>query len=119
MDASMEDIATAFSRHRFEATYPYLADDVRWNQVGGEQLEGKDAVRAACDASANALAGVDPVVHQFDVRITDTFVVIESVTTYREEEDQESVVASCDIYDFSTGLLVEITSYTMELQAAS
>ena len=119
MDASMEDIATAFSRHRFEDAYPYLADDVRWNQVGREQVKGKDAVRAACDATANALAGVEMIVHRFDVRVTETFVVIESVTTYREEDDQKSVVASCDIYDFSTGLLVEITSYTIELQAAS
>ena len=86
MDAPIEDIATAFSRHRFEDAYPYLADDVRWNQVGREQVKGKDAVRAACDATANALAGVETIFHRFDVRVTDTFVVIESVTTYREEE---------------------------------
>jgi hypothetical protein len=92
---------------------------VRWNLVGSEQLVGKDAVRATCDASANALAGVETIYHRFDVRVTDTYVVVESTATYRDGDDQESVVASCDIYDFVSGQLVEITSYNIELQTGS
>ena len=31
------DIAEAFSRHEFQATFEHLADDVEWNNVGGQR----------------------------------------------------------------------------------
>ena len=45
MGLSMEQVAEAFSRHRFELTYEYLLDTVRWDLIGGEQLRGESGGR--------------------------------------------------------------------------
>jgi hypothetical protein len=41
--------------------------------------------------------------------------VIDSIAEYQTPGQPRSVVASCDIYEFSDGLVSEITSYTVEL----
>ena len=41
MELTSEQIAEAFSRHDFEASYPDLAEDVRWNMVGESLVQGK------------------------------------------------------------------------------
>jgi len=41
--------------------------------------------------------------------------VIDSPAEYLEVENERSVVASCDIYDFASGELSTITSYTVEI----
>ena len=50
MELTNEQIAEAFSRHDFEASYPYLAHDVRWNIVGERLVEGKET-SSPCAAS--------------------------------------------------------------------
>jgi hypothetical protein len=58
MELTNEQIAEAFSRHDFEASYPYLADDVRWNIVGERLVESKENVISVCRESAAYLTGV-------------------------------------------------------------
>jgi len=58
MELTNEQIAEAFSRHDFEASYPYLAEDVRWNIVGESLVEGKENVISVCRESAAYLTGV-------------------------------------------------------------
>ena len=119
MTLSIEQIATAISRHSFEDAYPYLLDDVRWRLVDGEDLEGKAAVVATCETSARYLSGVMTRFDKFVVRAMDNCVVIESVATYSEPGGDTSVVASCDIYDFTSGKLSTIASYNIELEGNS
>jgi hypothetical protein len=109
-----EQIAEAFSRHRFAETYPFLAADVRWNNVDGPQLAGRDAVIATCADSAAWLAGVTTTFSRFRVIAGAGTVVVDSEATY---DDGQSVsrVASCDLYDVADGLVTAITSYTVEL----
>jgi hypothetical protein len=42
MELTNQQIAEAFSHHDFEAAYPYLTEDVRWNIVGQRRVEGKE-----------------------------------------------------------------------------
>lgn len=81
MNHSIEQIARSFSSHAFEDTYPYLSDEVRWTVVGGELLEGKDAVIRACGESAKYLSGVTTTFDAFKVIVADTYVVVESSAT--------------------------------------
>jgi hypothetical protein len=45
----------------------------------------------------------------------ETFVVVEGAAQFQDQENQTSSVASCDVFQFSDGRLVEITSYNVEL----
>ena len=117
MELTGEQIAEAFSRHDFEASYPYLADDVRWNIVGERLVEGKENVISVCRESAEYLTGVRTDFRSFRKVITDDCVVIDSVAEYTDKQEERSLVASCDLYDFTNGNVSEITSYTVDLGA--
>ena len=116
MELTNEQIAEVFSHHDFEAAYPYLRDDVRWNIVGERPVEGKERVIAVCRESAAYLTGVTTDFGKFRSVITDNCIVIDSVAEYTDKEEKRSRVASCDLYDFTNGKLSEISSYTVEIE---
>lgn len=109
-----QQIAEAFSRHRFDEAYPYLHEDVRWTLVGDRRLVGRDEVMATCARSAAYLAGVTSTFRKVRVVVGENCVVVDCEVDYTEESGS-SRVASCDLYDFTDGRLTEITSYTVEL----
>lgn len=115
---SFEAIATAFSRHEFEDTYTYLADDVQWRTIGGELLYGKDAVMKSCNESTSYLSGVATTFTRLRAIVCETSIVIDSEATYTETTGGTSAVASCDIYDFGDGKVRSITSYNVGLDGA-
>jgi hypothetical protein len=115
MDRTLEQIAEAFSHHRFSETYPFIHDNVRWNLVGAEPIIGKADVVSACEQSSDELAQATTTFNRFRTVISENCVVVDSEAEYVNDVNQASVVASCDIYDFSNGQLAQITSYTIEL----
>jgi hypothetical protein len=115
MELANEQIAEAFSRHDFEASYPYLAEDVRWNMVGESLVEGKENVISVCRESAAYLTSVTTDFGKFRRVITDNCIVIDSVAEYTDKDEKRSRVASCDLYDFINGKVSEINSYTVEI----
>ena len=116
MDQTPRQLAEAFSHHEFARTYPHLADDVRWRNVGGDEHVGAAAVVAACDTSAAYLAGVRTTFtsSRTIVDAGGDSVVVETTADYLDG-DETSTVSSCDLYDFVDGRLVTITSYAVEL----
>ncbi len=46
MSLDIHQIAEAFCSWRFTETYPYMADEIKWNIVGREGLVGRAAVIA-------------------------------------------------------------------------
>lgn len=115
MSQSNEQIATAFSNHEFEQTYAYLADDIVWDNVGGAELAGKADVVDACDQATAYFATITMSFNRFRAVVGKGSVVIDSLATYVDEQNDSSSVASCDIYDFEDGQLARITSYTIEV----
>ena len=115
MSLDIHQIAEALSSHRFVETYPYLADEIKWNIVGAEELMGREAVIDSCDKSAKYLETVATTFTKLKVNRAETFVVVESIAQYQDQENQTSSVSSCDVFQFSDGRLVEITSYNIEL----
>jgi hypothetical protein len=75
---SNSDVAEAFSRHRFDESYPHMLDDIEWTLVGGAPLSGKADVMAACEESAEELASVRTAFEKFRVVSAADCVVIES-----------------------------------------
>ena len=118
MSLNMDQIAEAFCRHRFAVTYPHMADEIKWNIVGGEELVGREAVIARCEESAKYLETVSTTMTKLNIHRAETFVVVEGAAQFLDQENQTSSVASCDVFQFSDGRLVEITSYNIELNRA-
>jgi limonene-1,2-epoxide hydrolase len=117
MDLSIEQIAQAFSGHRFAEVYPHFAQDVQWVSVGGSTLHGRDAVIEACEQSSEYLSQVTTEFRKFRTVVGSDAVVVDTLAEYVDGDKQSSVVASCDIYDFVSGELEAITSYTVEVGA--
>jgi len=116
MSFTIAQIAEAFSSHRFAETYPYLSDSIKWNNIGGEELTGRDVIIDQCEQSAKYLATISPTFTKFKVTHAQAYIVVESIAKYKDNEDQLSTVASCDIYQFADGQLIEVTSYNIELE---
>jgi ketosteroid isomerase-like protein len=115
MSLDIDQIAEAFCSHRFAMTYPYMADDIKWNIVGNEELAGREAVIARCEESAKFLETVSTTSTKLKIYRAQTCVIVEGAAQFQDQENQISSVASCDVFQFSDERLVEITSYVIEL----
>ena len=111
----LRQVAEAFSGHRFAAAYPHLADDVRWVLVGGDPIEGRDAVVAACEGTLAELRETTATFERFVVVADGDTAAVDAVGRYTAADGTQSVVSSCDVYEASGGRVVRITSYTVEL----
>lgn len=114
MSLDIDQIAEAFCSHRFAETYPYMADEIKWNIVGREELIGREAVIAQCNMGMKFLATVSTTYLKLKTYRAETCVVVEGAAQFQDQENQTSSVASCDIFQFSNGKLVEITSYVID-----
>lgn len=113
--ATPEEVAQAFSSHRFEVALPHLADDIVWSVVGDEPVLGRDAVEKLCRRSAKDLVEVTTEFQRFRTVVGGDSVVVDSLARYTEAGGDVSAVACCDIYDFVDGRVTEIVSYTIEI----
>jgi len=107
-------VAEAFSGHRFNETYPYLAEDVVWVARGGSTTVGRDAVIATCEAASVELATMSIDFSTFRTVDGGDTVAVETVGRY-VDPDGTSYVASCDLYTFVDGRLARIVSYAVDL----
>ncbi|SFI04911.1 nuclear transport factor 2-like protein [Halpernia frigidisoli] len=115
MELTIKQIAEAFSNHNFEITYPFISDNIQWNMVGGEHMLGKETVIKTCEQSASYLKTVETTFSKFLVLETDNYITVDSISDYIDQNNEKSRVASCDIYKFDNGQMIEITSYCIEL----
>jgi len=115
MSLDIDQIAEAFCSYRFAVTYPYMADEIKWNIVGRGELMGREAVIDSCDKSAKFLETVSTTLTKLKINRAETFVVVEGAAQFQDQENQTSSVASCDVFQFSDERLVEIRSYVVEL----
>jgi limonene-1,2-epoxide hydrolase len=115
MELTNEDVARAISGHQFEKAIPRLAEDIVWTLVGEEPLRGRDAVIALLEATEAELAATTTEFDRFRSLDAGDTVVVETVAHYVDATGDASQVASCDVYDFSGGELIEIRSYNLEL----
>ena len=68
-----------------------------------------------CDKSAKFLETISTTLTQLKINRAETCVVVEGAAQFQDQENQTSSVASCDVFQFSDGRLVEVTSYVIEL----
>ena len=109
-------VAEAFSAHRFADTYDHFASSISWTARGESQTVGRDAVIAACEASARELGGMTTEFLTFRSIADGDCVAVETVGRYQEPEGDASFVASVDLYDFADGEMTRIVSYATEIE---
>ncbi|MFW3172029.1 nuclear transport factor 2 family protein [Geodermatophilus sp. CPCC 206100] len=109
------DVAEAFSGHRFRDVYDALAPDVRWTAVGQGETVGREAVVEVCEATLAELASGTAEFSRFVVVAEGDTVAVDSIARYVDADGGVSVVSSCDVYAFTSGLVTEIRSYAVEL----
>jgi ketosteroid isomerase-like protein len=117
-----QDVARAFSMHRFEETYEHLDDDVRWVIPGGDDIEGRAAVTRACRDAAAEFSETRMDVQRLVVAgpaAPDGPVAVDAVARYTGPDGDTSVVSSCDVYEFRQGRVVTITTYAVELDQSA
>lgn len=113
--------AEAFSSHRFRDAYAALAEDVRWTAVGEGVMTGRQSVVDACEATLAELATTTVDFSRFVV-VDDprgSTAAVDVVARYVDADGSTSVVSSCDVYEFADGQVTAITSYAVELDAAT
>jgi ketosteroid isomerase-like protein len=109
------EVAEAFSGHRFSDAYDALAPDVRWTAVGEGELVGREAVIAACEDTLTALSTATTEFRRFVVIATEDAAAVDTVARYVDADGGGSVVSSCDVYAFTSGVVTAIRSYAVEL----
>lgn len=119
MTTNIKQIVEAFSGHRFAEIFAHLAPSARWVMVGEDVIEGRDAVIAACHASAAEMVGVRAEFLRFVSVIDANSAAVDATGRYTDTTGQISVVSSCDVYEFADRQLTTITSYAVELDPAA
>lgn len=114
MTATNQQIAEAFSGHRFADAVDHLAPHVLWETRGGPTVEGREAVVAACESTTAQLQGVTTEFARFVSVVGQDAVAVDVVARYAGP-DGTFTVSSCDVYEFEAGALARITSYVVEL----
>ncbi len=115
MSLGIHQIAEAFCSWRFAETYPYRADEIKWKVVGREELVGRAAIIDRCTDAAKFLETVSATLTKLKIHRAGTCVIVEGAAQFQDQEKQTSSVASCDVFQFSDGRLVEISSYVIDL----
>ena len=110
-------VAEAFSGHRFHEVRDRLAPEVRWVLPGRAPIEGKEAVLAACEATAVHLAGLASTDFTRFVSVADgDGAAVDAVARYVDHDGTVSVVSSADVYELDeAGRVTTVTSYAVEL----
>jgi hypothetical protein len=103
MSLNIDQIAEAFCSHRFAETYPYMADEIKWNIIGREELMGREAVINKCAEGAKFLETVSTTYPKLKIYCAETCVIVEGAAQFQDKDNQTSSVASCDVFQFLDG----------------
>jgi uncharacterized cupin superfamily protein len=91
-----------------------MADEIKWNIIGREELMGREAVINKCAEGAKFLETVSTTDLKLKIYRAETCVIVEGAAQFQDKDNQTSSVASCDVFRFSDERLVEITSYVID-----
>ncbi len=116
MSLSIDQIAETFCSWKFAETFPYMAEEIKWNVINRAELLGRDAVIEQCGKAIKFLDTVEGTVTRLKSSRSGDTVFVEAAAQFRDKQNRTSSVASCDVFRFSDGQLVEITSYVIDLK---
>lgn len=117
--ATIQEVAEAFSAHRFREVYDFFHPDIQWVLVGVAKLEGRDQVVSACESSLKELTRTTTQFLRFKTAAGPEVVAVDAIARYVDTKWKSTFVSSCDIFEFSQGALTKVTSYTVEVDSSA
>ncbi|MCR9014872.1 nuclear transport factor 2 family protein [Aquiflexum gelatinilyticum] len=116
MNQTQKQIASDFSLGNFAEVFEYMADNIRWEIIGEQTLEGKEMVKTHCQNIATYFQSVST-----DFKIHQTIeengkVAIIGLGEFIREGKTVSKISACDVYQFdSENKISSISSYCIEV----
>ena len=101
-------IAEEFVKGNLEFAKAYLAENIKWNVLGENAIEGKQQV---LEISKMSQLQSYPVITIKNIIAEENFVVIESTGKAKTKSGQPYNQHYCDIFKFENERLQEITTY--------
>jgi hypothetical protein len=108
MSLEIEQIAKTFISHKFEATFPYMADEIKWIVIGREENLGKEAVMAKCADARKFLATVTTTFEKLQATRAGETVFVEGACLFRDGEGQTSAWPAATSLSFRKGNLLRL-----------
>ena len=108
-------IATAFSKGEFDQIYDHLTDNVRWEVLGENSFEDKQAIIKQCNKVAAYFKTVTTHFELLQVIEEKNKIAVTGTAEFIRNGQRISFVHGCDIYLFTEqGKLQSITSYCIQ-----
>jgi hypothetical protein len=108
-------IATAFSMGAFDQIYDYLSDNARWEVLGENSFENKQAIIKHCNEVAAYFKSVTTHFEVLHVIEEKNKIAVTGTAEFIRNGQRISFVHGCDIYLFTEqGQLQSITSYCIQ-----
>lgn len=110
----LEELNKAFARNDTEFITEKVTDNITWNIVGDQTIEGKEAFIQALKNMA-AEEPMELTIHHIITHGKEA-----SVDGIMKKSDQNTAYAFCDVYTFSgfkNPKISEMTSYVVEVKA--
>lgn len=111
MKATIKQISTEFSNGNFKFCYAYLANNIVWNIVGDKIVKGKEGVIEFCNKTAQYFSEVATTFNMHTIIVDGDCVAIDGTAEFINQEGKATHISSCDVYRFTNGQLLNITSY--------
>ena len=105
-----KEIAESFSTGKFEMTFPYLAEGVRWKIVGDKELTGKSEVVSNCLSTAENIELVQTIFTADQIIKESNKVVIKGSGEFIRHGERVKLIAACDVYEFDKDDKLEMIS---------
>lgn len=108
--AHVERINDAWIDNDQDVLLDYVADDIRWNMVGYDVTEGKEAF----EESLNSMPTMTTEDFQREkVVVEGSTAMLTGTMKTRDEEGRAQSMSFCDSYEFRGEMISEITSYVI------
>lgn len=118
-EAFIQEFSEAFGKGNTEHVAATVTDDIRWNLIGSETIEGKDAVIKALQTM---LGNGKPQLHIEHIISHGKTVAVNGTLTLAPKSGGEYTYGFCNIIDlsgFKNALVKQITTYQIQIDAPS
>lgn len=112
MSISIKEIALFFSNGEFEKTNEHLNENIIWEIIGENVLEGKQAVMKNCEQTATYFKTVETHFKTTDAIVSKNRVIITGTAEFKKNGVCLNFISACDIYEFNgVNEIIRISSY--------
>jgi len=111
----IQEVNRTLNEGNTETFLAYCGENVRWNMMGTPALVGKDAMRSAMELME--ADGNLPHITVKQVIAEGEIVVSEGTITMTRISGEQYHAAYCDIYQFQSGKIQELSSYIVDIDS--